>query len=247
MLPSPIATRIRPGAPAPSEPPGPEPQAKICSWSSSLPWLHSLESWSLRQTRRGSVENGVFAGGPFDWLSVFSLVCGFGVVAGYGLLGACWLMIRTDHDIEDHARRFARIFLVAVGLFAVLVSLWTPFLYDYIWARWFSVPNIFLLWPLPVVTAALGLLAWRSIARGDDVKPFFLVIGIFLLCFLGLGISIFPYLVPPSIDLWQAAAAPASLEIMLIGVGIMLPLIFGYTAFVYWTFRGKLREGETYH
>jgi len=193
------------------------------------------------------VENGVFAGGPFDWLSVFSLVCGFGVVAGYGLLGACWLLIRTDHDIEDHARRFARIFLVAVGLFAILVSLWTPFLYDYIWARWFSVPNIFLLWPLPVVTAALGLLAWRSIARGDDVKPFFMVIGIFLLCFLGLGISIFPYLVPPSIDLWQAAAAPASLQFMLIGVGIMLPLIMGYTVFVYWTFRGKLREGESYH
>ncbi len=193
------------------------------------------------------VENGAFAGGPFDWFSAFSLMCGFGLVAGYGLLGACWLLIRTTGEVESHARRMAPLFLAAVVLFAALVSLWTPLRYDYIWTRWFSVPNIFFLWPLPLATAALVAFVWRAIARGDELKPFLGVIGIFLLCFLGLAISSYPYLVPPSIDLWQAAAGQASLQIMLYGVAIMLPLILGYTAFVYWTFRGKLREGESYH
>jgi cytochrome d ubiquinol oxidase subunit II len=193
------------------------------------------------------VENGAFAGGPFDWFSAFAVMSGFGLVAGYGLLGACWLLIRTTGEVERHARRMAPLFLGAVALFAALVSLWTPLRYDHIWARWFSVPNIFFLWPLPLVTAALVVFVWRAIARGDEVKPFLGVIGIFLLCFLGLAISAYPYLVPPSIDLWQAAAGPASLQIMLYGVAIMLPLILGYTAFVYWTFRGKLREGESYH
>lgn len=193
------------------------------------------------------VENGAFAGGPFDWFSAFSLMCGLGLVAGYGLLGACWLLIRTTGEVESHARNMARLFLAAVAIFAALVSLWTPLRYEHIWERWFSTPNIFFVWPLPLVTAALVVFVWRAIARGGEVKPFVGVIGIFLLCFLGLAISSYPYLVPPTIDLWQAAAAPASLQIMLYGVAIMLPLIFGYTAFVYWTFRGKLREGESYH
>jgi cytochrome d ubiquinol oxidase subunit II len=193
------------------------------------------------------VENGAFAGGPFDWFSAFSVMCGFGLVAGYGLLGACWLLIRTTGPVENHARRVAPYFLAAVALFAAAVSIWTPLREAYIWDRWFSTPNIFFLWPLPVATAALVAIVWRAIARGDEVTPFFGVVGIFLLCFLGLAISSFPYLVPPSITLWQAAAAPSSLIIMWIGVSVMLPLILVYTAFVYWTFRGKLREGESYH
>jgi len=193
------------------------------------------------------VEDGAFAGGPFDWFSAFALMCGFGLVAGYGILGACWLLIRTTGEVEAHARRMAPLLLAAVAAFAALVSLWTPLRYDHIWVRWFSTPNIYFLWPLPLVTAALVAFVWRAIARGDEVTPFFGVIGVFLLCFLGLAISSYPYLVPPSIDLWQAAAGRASLEFMLYGVGIMLPLILGYTAFVYWTFRGKLREGESYH
>jgi len=193
------------------------------------------------------VENGAFAGGPFDWFSAFALMCGLGLVAGYGLLGACWLLVRTTGAVESHARRMALVLLAAVAFFAALVSLWTPIRYEHIWARWFSTPNIYFLWPMPLVTAALTLFVWRAIARGDEMKPFLGVIGIFLLCFLGLAISSYPYLVPPSIDLWQAAAATASLEIMLYGVAIMLPLVLVYTSFVYWTFRGKLREGEGYH
>lgn len=194
-----------------------------------------------------TVRNDEFAGGPFDWYSIFSLMSGFGLIAGYGLLGACWLILKTSGDLQRHARRLAPFFLVAVALFAALVSIWTPLRYAHIGARWFATPNIYFLWPLPLATAALFILIWRWIAGGDEAKPFFGVIGIFLLCFLGLAISSYPYLVPPSVDLWRAAAASASLKIMLVGVVIMLPLILGYTAFVYWTFRGKLREGEGYH
>jgi cytochrome d ubiquinol oxidase subunit II len=193
------------------------------------------------------VEDGAFAGGPFDWFSYFAIMCGFGLVAGYGLLGACWLLIRTSGEIERHARRVAPYFLAAVTVFVALVSIWTPIRDAYIWARWFSIPNIFFLWPLPLATAALIVLVWRSIARGGEAGAFLGVVAIFLLCFLGLAISAFPYLVPPSIDLWEAAAVSSSLTIMLFGVAALLPLILIYTFFVYWTFRGKLREGESYH
>jgi len=194
-----------------------------------------------------TVTNDAFSGGPFDWFSIFSLMSGFGLVAGYGLLGACWLIMKTSGEVQRHARRLAPFFLLAVALFAALVSIWTPIRYAHIGARWFATPNIYFLWPLPLATTALFIFVWRWIARGDEAKPFFGVIGIFLLCFLGLAISSYPNLVPPSVDLWRAAAASASLKIMLVGVAIMLPLILGYTAFVYWTFRGKLREGESYH
>jgi cytochrome d ubiquinol oxidase subunit II len=193
------------------------------------------------------VEDGVFVGGMFDWFSAFSVMCGVGLVAGYGLLGSCWLLIRTSGEIQHHARRVAPYFLAAVTVFIGLVSIWTPLRDAYIWDRWFSIPNIFFLWPLPLATAALIFLVWRAIVRGSEAPPFIGVVAIFLLCFLGLAISAFPYMVPPSIDLWQAAAVTSSLTIMLIGVSLMLPLIIIYTFFVYWTFRGKVSEGESYH
>jgi cytochrome d ubiquinol oxidase subunit II len=193
------------------------------------------------------IEDGRFAGGPLDWLSLFSLMCGFGLIAGYGLLASCWLMMRTHDAMAHFARALAPRFLLAVGCFAGLVSLWTPLRYAHIAERWFSLPNILYLWPLPLATAGLGVLVWRWIANGSEAKPFFGVIGIFLLCFAGLAISSYPYLVPPSVDVWQAAAAPASLKFMLAGVSVLLPLILIYTGFVYWTFRGKLGPGETYH
>jgi cytochrome d ubiquinol oxidase subunit II len=193
------------------------------------------------------IVDGRFAGGPFDWLSLFSLMCGLGLVAGYGLLASCWLMMKTQGDLARLARQLAARFLIAVGLFAGLVSLWTPIRYAHIAERWFSMPNVFFLWPLPLATVALGYFVWRWIEAGAEFKPFFGVIGIFLLCFIGLAISSYPYLVPPSVDVWQAAAAPASLKFMLAGVSVLLPLILIYTGFVYWTFRNRLGPGESYH
>ncbi|ACB96846.1 cytochrome d ubiquinol oxidase subunit II [Beijerinckia indica] len=194
-----------------------------------------------------TVKDNAFAGGPFDWFSPFALLCGFGLVAGYGLLACCWLLMKTSGGLAAHARRLALPFLLAVVFCAAVVSIWTPLRYPAIAERWFSTPNIFYLWPLPAATGALAFLVFRALRRGDDFIPFFGVVGIFLLCFAGLAISAYPYLVPHSIDLWQAAGAPESLKFMLIGVSILLPVILGYTIFVYWTFRGRLRVGEGYH
>jgi cytochrome bd ubiquinol oxidase subunit II len=127
------------------------------------------------------------------------------------------------------------------------VSLWTPFAVPRIAERWFALPNILYLWPLPALTAFLVWRIWRSIAAGGHVEPFFATVGVFILCFLGLAISNFPLLVPPSLTLWDTAAAPASQIFLLIGVVFLLPMILAYTVFVYWTFRGKLVEGEGYN
>ena len=194
-----------------------------------------------------TVRNGQFAGGPFDWATPFAFLVGIGVVAGYGLLGATWLVLRTEGPVAERSRAQAKIFLLAVLGAMALVSLWTPAQFDRIAARWFSTPNIYFLWPVPLVTAALALALWRWLERGYEAGPFLATIGLFLLGYLGLVISNFPHLVPPTLDLWQTAAAPASQIFMLIGTVFLLPIIFGYIVFVYWLFWGKVREGEGYH
>jgi cytochrome d ubiquinol oxidase subunit II len=193
------------------------------------------------------VENGAYAGGAFDWATPFAALCAFGVLAGYALLGACWLVMKTDGAVAERARRQAKLLLGAVLAFMAVVSLWTPLAFERIATRWFSTPNIYYLWPVPIVTALTAFAAWRWLERGHEVKPFLAAIALFLLGYLGLVISVFPYLVPPSLTIWQTAAAPASQMFMLIGTLIMLPIILGYVIFVYWIFRGKVREGEDYH
>jgi cytochrome d ubiquinol oxidase subunit II len=193
------------------------------------------------------VADGQFAGGAFDWATPFGLVCGVGVATGYVLLGATWLTMKTEGEIADRARGHAKILLPAVLAFMAIVSLWTPLLNARIAERWFSLPNFFYLAPVPVVTALVALTAWRALAARRDTLPFLCSIALFLLGFLGLAISTYPYLVPPVLTLWQTAAHPDSQLFMLIGTLVLLPLIFGYTAYIYWLFRGKVRPGESYH
>lgn len=191
-----------------------------------------------------------FAGGAFDWLTPFSLMCGVGLVLGYALLGATWLIARTEGDIEARARRHARMLMLGVLVFVGIVSLWTPLGFERIQERWFSTPGIYYLWILPAVTLLVAFGAWRWIESGAVAKPFFATIALFLLCFIGLAISTFPYLVPPTLTIWDAAAVPDSQIFSLIGVLLMLPIILGYTVFVYWTFlrHGKVVVGsEGYH
>jgi cytochrome d ubiquinol oxidase subunit II len=194
-----------------------------------------------------NVQNGEFAGGPFDWATPFALLCGLGLVAGYALLGAVWLIAKTEGPVAERARRQARVLLAVVLVFVAAVSLWTPFEFPRIAERWFSAPNIYFLWPVPIATALLAFLVWRGLERQHDYLPFIGVVGLFLLSFLGLAISTFPYLVPPSLTVWDTAAVPDSQVFMLIGVAFLLPIILGYFVFVYWTFRGKVRPGEGYH
>lgn len=193
------------------------------------------------------VENNAFAGGPLDWLTPFALLCGVGVVAGYALIGCVWLVMKTDGAAAARARARAKLLLPAVLVFMGIVSLWTPLAFPRIAERWFTTPNLFYLAPVPVLTLVLAYAVWRWLEKGHDNLPFFGVIGLFLLGYVGIGVSIFPYLVPPSLTVWETAAAPASQVFMLIGTIFMLPVILGYIAFVYWLFRGKVREGEGYH
>jgi cytochrome d ubiquinol oxidase subunit II len=193
------------------------------------------------------IENGAFAGGSFDWATPFALLCGLGVVAGYGLLGATWLVMKTEGAIAVRARAQAKALLVAVLAFMAAVSIWTPLAYPEIAARWFSTPNIFYLWPVPLLTALIAYAAWRALQTGRDGAPFAAAIGLFLLGYLGLVISRYPYIVPPSLTVWDTAAVPASQIFMLIGTLVFLPLALGYTALVYWLFRGKVKPGEQYH
>jgi len=193
------------------------------------------------------VENGAFAGGPLDWATPFAAVCGLAMVAGYGLLGATWLTMKTEGPVARRAREQAKVLLLAVLVFMAAISLWTPLAEPRISQRWFSLPNFYFLWPVPVVTTLVAARVWRWLVRGREVAPFLGVIALFLLGYLGLVISNFPYLVPPSLTVWQTAAAPASQIFMLLGTLVLLPIILGYIAFVYWLFRGKVAEGESYH
>jgi cytochrome d ubiquinol oxidase subunit II len=193
------------------------------------------------------VENGAFAGGPFDWATPFAVVCGLGLVAGYGLLGATWLVMKTEGAVATRARIEAKLLLLVVIGFMAIVSIWTPIAFERIATRWFSLPNILFLWWIPAVTALVAFAAWRWLDSDRDVLPFLAVIALFLLGYLGLLISNFPYLIPPSLTIWQTAAAPATHVFFLMGTLVMLPIILGYMIFVYWIFSGKLREGEGYH
>jgi cytochrome d ubiquinol oxidase subunit II len=192
------------------------------------------------------VENNSYAGGPLDWATPFALFCGLALAAGYLLLGATWLAMKTEGVVAERARAQAKIILLVVLGFMAVVSLWTPLAHPRIAERWFSLPNILYLWPVPAITALTAFGLWRALEKNWDVTPFLATIGLFLLGYLGLVISNFPYLVPPSLTVWQTAAAPASQIFMLLGTLFLLPIILGYIGFIYWLFRGKVREGESY-
>jgi len=194
-----------------------------------------------------TVVDGQFAGGPLDWLTPFSLLCGLGVVAGYALLGATWLLMKTEGPVEQRARRMAPALLALLMVFVAGVSLWTPLAIERIAARWFSVPNLYFLAPVPLVTALLAWNCWRGITGGRSATPFLSAVGIFLLAYAGLVISNAPLLVPPSLTIWDTAAYVGSQVFMLIGTTLLLPMVLGYTVFVFWVFRGKLKPGEGYH
>jgi cytochrome bd ubiquinol oxidase subunit II len=193
------------------------------------------------------VANGAFAGGAFDWATPFALLCGFGVLSGHALLGATWLVMKTEGALADRARAQAMVLLYLVLAFMAAVSLWTPLEFPRIRERWFSPANFVYLWPVPLLTGLTALIGWIALRMEHDTAPFAATIVLFMLGFLGLVISSFPYLVPPSLTIWQTAAAPASQSFMLIGTLVLLPLILAYTAYVYWLFRGKVSPGGRYH
>jgi cytochrome d ubiquinol oxidase subunit II len=187
-----------------------------------------------------------YAGGWWDWLSPFSLLTGISLVVGYVLLGACWLIWKTDGELRERARRWARIATPALLAAIGAVSLATPFVQRQYFDRWFDYPGLLVAIPMPllVLWAAIGL--WASIRSGKDWMPFVFALLLFLLTMIGLGISIWPDVIPGSVSIWDAAAPRTSQEFMLVGALVLIPIILAYTAFAYWVFRGKVGE-EGYH
>jgi cytochrome bd ubiquinol oxidase subunit II len=193
------------------------------------------------------VEGRHYAGGWWDWLTPFSTLTGLALVAGYGLLGATWLVMKTEGELRDHAYRLSWWLLFAMLGAIGAVSLATPFLHMEYAQRWFAWPNITLTAPVPVAVAAVAVLLWRSLGNKQDYRPFFLSLALFALSYAGLGISMWPYIVPRSITIWQAASPPDSQIFMLFGVAVLVPVILAYTAWNYWVFRGKVSAGSGYH
>ena len=193
------------------------------------------------------VEGRHFAGGSFDWIRPFPLLVGLGLIAGYGLLGACWLVLKTEGELQRWARRRARALLFGVLAFIAMVSVWTPLMQPRVLERWFSWPNIAWFSPVPVITAATAWWLWRSLERRRDLAPFLAAMGLFVLCYLGLAISIWPMVIPYSVSLWDAAASPGSHAFLALGTVFLLPIITMYTAWSYWVFRGKVRADTGYH
>jgi len=193
------------------------------------------------------ISGRAYAGGWWDWLTPFSVMCGIALVVGYALLGASWLIMKTDNRLNGRAYDLAWPLTILMAVVMAIVSLWTPFLDPKFMTRWFSAPSIYYVSIVPILTFGLFVSLILSLNAKRDNLPFLLTLGLFLASYCGLGISIYPYMVPPSITLWQAAAPDDSLRFLLVGALVLLPIIIGYTAYSYWVFRGKTRLGEGYH
>ena len=193
------------------------------------------------------VSDRSYAGGWWDWLTPFSLLTGVALVVGYALLGATWLVMKTSFQLQQRAYRMAWITgLVTLALIGV-VSLWTPLMNAQFMARWFAWPAILYSAPVPLFVGIAALVLFGGLYRRREVAPFFAALALFVLCYIGLGISFYPYIVPPSVTIWSAAAPDSSLKFLLVGAAILIPAILTYTAWSYWVFRGKVDPSAGYH
>jgi cytochrome bd ubiquinol oxidase subunit II len=185
------------------------------------------------------VANGAYAGDAFDWLTPFSLFTGIALLAAYALLGSTWLVMKTEDTLLSRARGVARGSAWAVLAAIVVISVWTPLLDPGIADRWFSLPNLFYFAPVYLLI--------RTVRRDAHAAPFVCALGLVFLGYTGLGISVWPNVIPPGVSIWDAAAPPQSMGFALVGALLIVPIILMYTAWGYYVFRGKVRRGEGYH
>ncbi|GAB2177128.1 cytochrome d ubiquinol oxidase subunit II [Dongia sp. agr-C8] len=194
------------------------------------------------------VEGRHFVGSSFDCFTPFSLFTGVALLFGYGLLGAGWLILKTEGELQAWARRWGFRCFIGVGLAVAVVSIWTPLADPAIKARWFSWPNIAFLAPVPVITAALAIWEWRALRSSTaEVSPFVAAICLFAMSYLGVAISLWPMIVPHHFTLWEAASVPSTQAFLAVGTLFLLPVILMYTGWSYWVFRGKVRADIGYH
>lgn len=193
------------------------------------------------------VTDRAYSGGWWDWLTPFSVATGFALLIGYGLLGATWLVMKTSGHLAERAKVFAfRLAFATVGAMGVF-SLWTPWLEPAYLDRWFGYPTIVFSFIVPVLVLGCLWLIVSGLKTGRDVQPFLAALALFVLGYAGIGISFFPYIVPTSLTIWEAAAPDSSLAFLLVGAVVLVPMILCYTAYAYWVFRGKLNPDEGYH
>jgi cytochrome bd ubiquinol oxidase subunit II len=168
-------------------------------------------------------------------------------MVGYTLLGATWLILKTEGELQNHAYRWARLGMIGTLVLIGVVSLWTPLLNPVFMARWFAWPQILYTAPVPLLVLGCAAVLYLGLERRWELSPFLSSVGLFVLSYIGLGISFYPYLVPPTLTIWQAAAPDNSLSFLLVGAVVLLPLILAYTAYSYWVFRGKVDPAGGYH
>ena len=193
------------------------------------------------------VTDRAYSGGWFDWLTPFSILTGVAVVVGYALLGATWLVLKTENALQNQMRNYAWYLGAATLGLIGLISLLTPFQDPIYFQRWFSLPGSLWTMIVPVVMLALVWSFFRGLNDLKDLQPFLSALGFFTVSFIGIGISFYPMMVPPSLSIWDVAAPDSSLAFALVGAVILIPIILGYTAYAYWVFRGKMDPAEGYH
>jgi len=187
-----------------------------------------------------------YGGGWWDWLSPFSLLVGVALLCGYALLGATWLIMKSEGSLQAHCHRLALPLGIATLVGMAAVSAATPFLSNAYYLRWFAWPQVLFTAQVPLLVAIASVVFFVSLRRKATYLPFLIALGLFALGLIGLGISLYPYVVPRAITIWDAAAPPASLEFMLVGAVVMVPVILAYTGYAYWVFRGKTGS-DGYH
>ena len=188
-----------------------------------------------------NVQNGIFHGSPFSFLSILGILCGLGLIGGYALMGAGWLIWKTDGQTQVFAREIGHAAIILTAAMLAVVSAWTALSEPQVASRWFSWPNIAWLVPIPLISVAALVAAWRALWSGPDSRLFMLSILIFLLGFFGLAVSLWPYVVPRHITIWDGAADPQTLWFVGIGLCFILPIVLAYQFHAYWVFRGKTR------
>ena len=193
------------------------------------------------------VADRVYAGGWWDWLNGFTILCGIALVLGYALQGSAWLIWRTEGSLRARVQQLARILGPILLLLVVVVSLWTPSFDPRVMHRWFGWPGIVLTSPVPILVALVAWRFWRGLSRDEHLSPFLCAQALFVLCFAGLGISMYPMIVPPAMTVFDAAAPRSSQLFLIVGSAVLIPTILTYTGFAYWIFRGKVKHGIGYH
>ncbi len=193
------------------------------------------------------IANRAYAGGWWDWLSLFSILTGVAVVIGYALLGATWLVMKTEGELQARMQRFGKPLGIATLGFIGVVSILTPFQDPEYFQRWFDFPGVLFSVVMPAALLTTTYLLFTGLRDGKDVQPFLSALSLFVLCFIGIGISFYPHIIPPSLTIADAAAPDKSLRFALVGTVILIPMILGYTAYAYWVFRGKIDPDEGYH